>query len=150
MSSQAKRGYEGYAASTGGKTFDGRDMPLWDDLPARIQEAWRAAIAAAIDSTPKSETLTDKQVRLLHESETASIGRKPFATPPSHPPMNGRLWVGQIRPSLDVLSEALRPDQGFVLLTADFGPSGNLALVIANTDIHGRLCRVMRRRAPMP
>ena len=39
MSEQARRGYEGYAKSTGGKTFDGRDMPTWDELPARIQAA---------------------------------------------------------------------------------------------------------------
>jgi hypothetical protein len=53
--SQAKRAYEGYAASTGGLTFDGRPMPKWDDLPARIQEAWRAALVAALDETPKPE-----------------------------------------------------------------------------------------------
>jgi hypothetical protein len=32
----------------------------------------------------------------------------PFATPPSHPPMNSRGWVGQTRPSLDALSDALK------------------------------------------
>jgi hypothetical protein len=60
MSEQARRGYEGYAQSTGGKTFDGCDMPTWDDLPARIQEAWRCAVAAAIDLPPKDETIVDK------------------------------------------------------------------------------------------
>lgn len=39
----AKVGYEEYAVSTGGKTFDGRDMPKWDELPQRIKDAWRAA-----------------------------------------------------------------------------------------------------------
>ena len=39
-------GYEAYAASTGGKTFDGRDMPRWSDLPERIQKAWNDASLA--------------------------------------------------------------------------------------------------------
>jgi hypothetical protein len=103
VSAQAKRGYEGYAASTGGKTFDGRDMPKWDELPERIREAWRAAIAAAIDTPAKKETLTDVQVRLLHESQTAAIGRK--------------------------LKEMLPSDQGFILLTCDYGSGGNLAYI---------------------
>jgi hypothetical protein len=39
-------GYEAYAKSTGGKTFDGRDMPKWADLPQRIRDAWNAVAAA--------------------------------------------------------------------------------------------------------
>ncbi len=45
-----REGYEAYAKSTGGKTFDGRDMPLWSSLPHRIQDAWAAA-AQAIRTT---------------------------------------------------------------------------------------------------
>lgn len=30
-----------------------------------------------------------------------------FATPPSHPPINSRLWVGPTRPSLEALAEAI-------------------------------------------
>jgi hypothetical protein len=41
-----KIGYEAYAQHTGGKTFDGRDMPRWEDLPERIRSAWRAAADA--------------------------------------------------------------------------------------------------------
>ncbi len=40
--------YEAYAKSTGGKTFDGREMPKWADLPERIQTAWCDATAAAL------------------------------------------------------------------------------------------------------
>lgn len=36
-------GYEAYAKQTGGKTFDGRKMPQWDDLPENIKLAWEAA-----------------------------------------------------------------------------------------------------------
>ena len=49
-----KTGYEAYAASTGGKTFDGRDMPKWDDLPPKIQTAWmEAARAIAVSAHEK-------------------------------------------------------------------------------------------------
>lgn len=44
----ARAGYEGYADWTGGKTFDGRDMPLWDDLPERTRLAWVAACGAIV------------------------------------------------------------------------------------------------------
>ena len=40
---EGRIGYEAYAHSTGGKTFDGRDMPRWEDLPDPIQTAWEAA-----------------------------------------------------------------------------------------------------------
>jgi hypothetical protein len=43
-----KIGYEAYAKFTGGKTFDGRDMPEWGDLTDRIQDAWRAAARAIL------------------------------------------------------------------------------------------------------
>lgn len=39
----ARAGYEAYATSTGGKTFDGRLMPAWGDLPPRTVEAWLCA-----------------------------------------------------------------------------------------------------------
>jgi hypothetical protein len=42
-------GYEAYAVSTGGKTFDGRDMPKWDELPSRVQVAWFCAASAIRD-----------------------------------------------------------------------------------------------------
>lgn len=55
-------GYEAYAEFTGGKTFDGRDMPKWDDLPDRIKGAWYAAWRAIVDkergvvAPPSSQT----------------------------------------------------------------------------------------------
>lgn len=41
-----KLGYEAYARQTGGKTFDGRTMPVWDALPEGVRGAWRAAAQA--------------------------------------------------------------------------------------------------------
>lgn len=43
----AEQAYQGYAEHTGGKTFDGRDMPAWADLGERIQGAWRQAVLHA-------------------------------------------------------------------------------------------------------
>lgn len=48
----AEVGYKAYARKTGGKTFDGRDMPEWKDIPERIQGAWASA-ALAIMGQPE-------------------------------------------------------------------------------------------------
>lgn len=42
----AEAGYRGYATATSGKTFDGRDMPEWTDLPERTRSAWWPAVEA--------------------------------------------------------------------------------------------------------
>lgn len=46
MKETAHVAYDAYADHTGGKTFDGRDMPKWHELPDRIKDAWRAACRA--------------------------------------------------------------------------------------------------------
>lgn len=48
MKSYGQTAYEAYAKSTGGLTFDGRQMPEWDDLWQNIQNAWEAAALGAI------------------------------------------------------------------------------------------------------
>lgn len=45
---RGKRAYEGYAEATGGKTYDGRDMPQWRDLGEQVQRAWIAAAASVV------------------------------------------------------------------------------------------------------
>lgn len=45
----ARLGYDAYKVSTGGKTFDGRDMPTFDaiaDLTPHVARAWEAAAEA--------------------------------------------------------------------------------------------------------
>lgn len=42
----AEAGYKGYAEATSGKTFDGRDMPAWEELPDRTVQAWASAACA--------------------------------------------------------------------------------------------------------
>jgi hypothetical protein len=53
----ARIGYEAYAANTGGKTFDGRDMPKWEDLPQRTIDAWAAVTAVNKGSEPVKRPL---------------------------------------------------------------------------------------------
>lgn len=97
MSAQAKRAYEGFQAAMGHEVAG-----PWDALPGVVKEAWRAAVVAAVDEPPETETFVDKQVRLLRETETAEIARK--------------------------LKAMMPPDRGFILLTADYG-RGSLAYV---------------------
>lgn len=52
MKETAHVAYDAYADFTGGKTFDGRDMPKWHELPDRIRDAWRAAIEAVTSTDP--------------------------------------------------------------------------------------------------
>jgi hypothetical protein len=42
MTDHARAGYEAYGDHTGWKTFDGRGMPRWVELPERTQAAWKA------------------------------------------------------------------------------------------------------------
>ena len=47
--SSGRIGYEAYKASTGGKTFDGRDMPTWEQVQERtphVAKAWEDAARA--------------------------------------------------------------------------------------------------------
>lgn len=49
MSELGQIGYEAYAASTGGKTYDGRDMPTWEQVQERtphVAKAWSDAASA--------------------------------------------------------------------------------------------------------
>ena len=45
---RGQRAYEGYAAETGNKTYDGREMPAWRDLGESVQRAWIAAARAVV------------------------------------------------------------------------------------------------------
>lgn len=40
---RARRMYEAYTASSGGKNYRGEDCPEWDDLPPAIRTHWVAA-----------------------------------------------------------------------------------------------------------
>lgn len=42
--------YDAYTVATGGKTWDGRDMPTWDQLGDRIRDAWTDAGRAVLEA----------------------------------------------------------------------------------------------------
>ncbi len=44
-------GYRAYSWATDNKTFDGREMPAWEALPERIQQAWTVAAVAIRGAT---------------------------------------------------------------------------------------------------
>lgn len=39
----AKTGFEAYSHNAGGRTFDGRPIPTWDELGEIVREHWRVA-----------------------------------------------------------------------------------------------------------
>lgn len=41
-----RRMWDAYAAQGGGKTFDGKPLPTWDELGDERQACWRAALQA--------------------------------------------------------------------------------------------------------
>lgn len=41
-------GYDAYKASTGGKTYDGRDMPTWEQVQANTPHVAKAWVSAAL------------------------------------------------------------------------------------------------------
>jgi hypothetical protein len=63
----AEAAYEGYKESTGGKTFDGRDMPTWLQIGIKtphVQLAW----IAAVKSTFRLLQVTDANGQLFVEA----------------------------------------------------------------------------------
>lgn len=65
--------YEAYARSTGGKTYDGRDMPAYDDLGDTIQAAWQAAAQAVVDTVAEQDA--SDGVALAPAPQLPSVGR---------------------------------------------------------------------------
>lgn len=57
--------YNGYRDHTGGKTWNGYDMPHWADLPPHVQAAWNTATSAV-----RRDTLAE--VITMLQAEVAS------------------------------------------------------------------------------
>ncbi len=80
--------YAAYAEATGGKTWDGRDMPTWDQLGERIQGAWRAAATAV---AARHEVAGVRRVR-VHVTEVHQVeGIGPWA---KVEPLDGEPFTG--------------------------------------------------------
>lgn len=54
-----KVNYQAYGLSVGGKTYDGRPIPKWEDLGQKIQEGWVAGAEAVAQSYLGSKEETD-------------------------------------------------------------------------------------------
>lgn len=68
--------YAAYAESTGGKTYDGRPMPLWDELPQRIRDAWTAAAEAVRTALVTSVSSTGARFPFSVALEHLKAGRR--------------------------------------------------------------------------
>lgn len=57
MKSHGQIGFEAYTRSTGGKTYDGKTIPLWTSLPTSVSKAWEDAAGAIVDASklPRTE-----------------------------------------------------------------------------------------------
>jgi hypothetical protein len=99
VSTQAQRAYEAYVKSLA----PAESLLAWGSLSNTHREAWREAVAAAIDEPPPDETLKGEKVRKLKELGTAEIAR--------------------------VLKTLLPATRGFMLWTMDYGQGGALAYV---------------------
>jgi hypothetical protein len=49
--------FEAYGKSTGGRTYDGRPIPKWHELPENIREAWCAAGAVVASDVMQAVTV---------------------------------------------------------------------------------------------
>ncbi len=78
MKSLEQIAYEAYAANTGGKTFDGRKMPAWSDLPSHTVNAWRAAVAAVGEAyfPPKDPKRGVLEFTLFYDGKRYGIGHE--------------------------------------------------------------------------
>jgi hypothetical protein len=68
----AQVAYEAYARSTGGKTFDGREMPQFDDLGDAIQAAWQAAAQNIVNTVREYEAR--ETMMLTNPPQQPSVG----------------------------------------------------------------------------
>lgn len=40
--------FQAYNDQVGGKTFDGKDIPKWEEVGKKVQDGWRAAAVAVL------------------------------------------------------------------------------------------------------
>lgn len=61
MKTLGQVGYEAYAESTGGLTWDLRPMPKWEEITEKIRKAWNAAaLAIVIEEGTRASVRNDK------------------------------------------------------------------------------------------
>lgn len=65
----AKIAYHAYGKVVGHKNFQGNPMPLWNELPEKIQQAWYGATMAIMEEQNKLDEETNYIVCVLKEDE---------------------------------------------------------------------------------
>ena len=73
MSELAKQMWGAYAIQAGGKTFDGKPLPNWDELGEDRQACWAAAAKVSADRIEQLEATLQKIVSLPLWEEFAAI-----------------------------------------------------------------------------
>lgn len=81
----AQNAYQAYGQVTEFKNFQSNPMPPWDELPATIQQAWAAAVEAALKATvPPVEPGAAGELQVLlgdvglapHQAVRAEVARQ--------------------------------------------------------------------------
>jgi hypothetical protein len=69
----AKLMWDAYAIQAGGKTFDGKPLPTWDELGDDRQSCWVAAASVTADRIEKLEAALQKIKDLHHGPEDEDV-----------------------------------------------------------------------------
>jgi hypothetical protein len=75
----AKLMWNAYAVQAGGKTFDGKPLPTWDELGEERQACWVAAASVTADRIEKLEAALreiTESARLVGDYHHVKIARK--------------------------------------------------------------------------
>lgn len=67
----ARKFYQAYGSFTDWKNFQGNPMPVWEELPLRIQLAWDAVTKVAVNPEWR-DVLNEREKKILKNSEEYS------------------------------------------------------------------------------
>jgi len=72
----AKLMWDAYAIQAGGKTFDGKPLPTWDELGEERQSCWVAAASVAADRIEKLEAALREMLDIV-ATHRVYVGNSP-------------------------------------------------------------------------
>ena len=72
----AKLMWDAYATQAGGKTFDGKPLPTWDELGEDRQSCWVAAASVRVDRLEKLEAALRTIYECCDETGNCSVVRR--------------------------------------------------------------------------
>jgi hypothetical protein len=74
MKTLGEIGYRAYSAFTGNKTYDGREMPAWENLTDKIRGAWEAAAQGIEEES--SARFQEKIAKAIEDAKREASGVK--------------------------------------------------------------------------